>query len=137
MIEKSTNFQKQRSLKPKITVPVKKLKVDKLGKALVLGLSSPILIIVLIISLFFFPVIIGGAIAIVILENFLRGLTIKFGWIQAQINDYMLEGNCPYCNNSLSVNLPSEKTSCGFCKERVLVKGEKFYTIIRTHYEEN
>jgi hypothetical protein len=126
-------------LKPRVTVPKKKLQISSAEEIFAVLLGPPLLGLMLLLI----PIIGWIAGSVILFGSFgglilaLRALGIKWGLIKPKINDYKLVGICPYCDNDLSVNLPSEKTTCGFCKERVLVKREKFYTIIRRHYEES
>ncbi|MEO0014506.1 MAG: hypothetical protein RLZZ535_2895 [Cyanobacteriota bacterium] len=140
IIEKNPFLQKEQVLKPRTTVPKKKLQIDGLGEALTLGFGS-LVTPLLGLALLIIPVIgwiLGLGLIFASIGGFLvslRAVGIAIGLIKPAINDYKLEGICPYCDNSLSVNLPSERTTCGFCKERVLVKKEKFHTIIRKTYD--
>lgn len=142
IIEKDYPHQTQQTLKPRITIPEKKLIFSSNDEIIGMLIGAPILGIGIGILLLFIPIVGWIASPVIIFASCagaplvaLRMLAIKLGLIKPKIDDYKLEGKCPYCDNNLSVNLPSEKTNCGFCKERVLIKAEKFYTIIRKHYE--
>ena len=138
-------LQKEQELKPIITVPQKKLIISSYEEILAIafsGLIIGLLGLTLSIILLIIPII-GWILAFAIFwASFirppylaLRALCIKWGLIEPKDRDFKLEGKCPYCSNNLSVNLPKEKVTCGFCKERVLIKQYKFYTIIRKTYD--
>jgi ribosomal protein S27AE len=142
VIEQESVILKKQELKPRITLPKKKLIYSSYGEIFTMLIGFPLVGLLIGGILLLIPIIGWIASPIVIFTGFtgapyfaLRSLFIKWGWMKPKINDYKLEGKCPYCDNNLSVNLPSEKTTCGFCKERVLIKAEKFYTIIRKHSE--
>lgn len=135
-------LEKVQKLKPRITIPKKKLIFSSTDEILGALIGMPALGLIIGIVLLMIPII-GWILGPMVIFGCctggpviaLRALGIKWGWVKPKDDDFKLEGECPYCDNDLSVNLPKEKITCGFCKERVLIKAEKFYTIIRKHYE--
>ena len=138
--ENHISIEKQQ--KARMTIPKKRLQMDSIGDIVATGTILPIFGVFIGIFLLIIPIIgwilgigvilMSGGAALVAL----RALGIKFGLVEPERSDYILVGECPYCDNDLTANLSWNKTKCEFCKERVLIKSEKFYTIIRKIHDE-
>ena len=133
---------KRQALKPRTTVPRKELMYSGYDEIMGILIGLPMLGIMIGLVVLIIPIIGWIASPFIIIGSCtgapvfaFRALFIKWGFMKPKIDDYQLVGTCPYCDNDLSVNLKNEITKCKYCKERVLIKSEKFHTQVIRRYE--
>lgn len=134
--------------RPRVSRPQKVLLTDQERKeqnvatAALAGCSTPVL--VLLAALFALIPFVGWISSIALLFfAFGSGLMpiLMASGLSSSSNagDYWLEGECPYCSHSIKVMRRKGKESdtgfhqCATCKERVLVKDDSFFTILKVY----
>jgi DNA-directed RNA polymerase subunit RPC12/RpoP len=129
-------------LKPRFTVPTKRKlsKGEKADQNLFAGCLGSILLIVIGCVLLLIPIIgwiIGGCMIISGLMSPFIGGAAALGIGEDLADDHELKGDCPYCTNSVTVGIngkPDKKiVKCETCQERILVKEDTFYTIVKRY----
>jgi DNA-directed RNA polymerase subunit M/transcription elongation factor TFIIS len=130
-------------LKPRFTVPTRKnlSEGEKADQNLGAGCSGSIFFIVIGCVLLLIPIIgwiIGGIMILMGLMSPFIGGAAALGIGDSLVNDYELIGDCPYCTNSVTVRMKvnTDKNimaKCETCQERILVKEDTFYTIVKRY----
>ena len=126
----------------KILLTDQERKDQNIGAATLAGCVIPLL--VLLAALFALIPFIGWIISIGLLLFAFGAAANMFAFVfgvskTSEPGDYWLEGECPYCSHAIKVLRKNGKEAdtsfqqCTTCKERVLVKDDTFYTILKTY----